>query len=171
MSFWGFMGFVSGLAAGIAAVAIRTTIVLRRGGSVETDEMTRAVYQKASVFTLSVTGLLVFGGWIADNVLRYSRGEPVKILSPWGIVAFTIIYAMFLSSLVLYWRHTGTFLNFDCPRHRQLGMAGGMLGISAVFFGRMLTTMRELALPLVPVMAFCLFIGGRLLVTGMRSKQ
>ncbi len=96
MSYSGFLGFVCGIAAGIALVVIRARMSLKRGDPVEADEMTRSVYQKAAALSFYSTGGIAFIGWVIDNVLRHSRGEAVQVLSPWGIMVFSMLYLLLI---------------------------------------------------------------------------
>jgi hypothetical protein len=171
MSFYGFLGFVCGIAAGIVAIAVRSKTSLRRGGPVEADEMTRSVYQKAAAFSFYCTAAVSLIGWTTDNILLYSRGEAVQVFSPWGIMVLTMTYLMLISNLVLYWRHTGVLIDTDCPAQRLFGLAGTSMCASAYVLGRLDSNMRDLALALAPVCVLGLILGVSLLVAGLRKSR
>ena len=171
MSYYGFLGFVCGIVAGIAAIAVRSRISVRRGGPVEADEMTRSVYRKAAAFSFYCAAGVALTGWVVDNVLRHSRGEAVQVLSPWGIMVFTMLYPIFISNLFLYWRHTGVLINTDWPARRLFELAATTICASAYVLGRLHSNMRDLALVLAPVCVAGLIFGVTLLGAAFRKSR
>lgn len=171
MSFAGFMGFVTGIVAGLVAAFIGMKMSFKRAGTIESDEMTRAVYQQASAFSFYATGAIVFAGWIVDNVLRNSRGEEVNVLSPWGITFFAMMYLMLVSTFVVYHRQTGTFVETGYPRQRLIATAITCIAGAIAILGGVLSSMKDMMVVLLPIAIVALSLGAVLLIAAGRRKD
>lgn len=68
MSYWAFVGFVTGLLAGLGTVAARVSAGRKCGEPTGTDELTEAVYQRAAAMSLSGTGILALAGWSSTTL-------------------------------------------------------------------------------------------------------
>jgi hypothetical protein len=87
-----YLGFVSGILAGLLVVVIGTVQKRRKGGAPDTDERSELINVRAGFLTAAATGIISFVAWVTDNVLRNQRGEEVAFFSPWGIIVLATCF-------------------------------------------------------------------------------
>ncbi len=158
MNFYGFLGFVTGLLSGIAIVWIRG-IKARNSGSIESDEMTRAVSQVAAQYSFYATAAFAFIVWVADNTTRHLHGEAIQMLSPWGIMVFVMMYLILIFQTVVYYKQTGAFVDTGSPSRQKIETGIMCIAASAVMFVGLESSMRELMVVLLPIGIGALLLG------------
>lgn len=90
-----FAGFITGNL--IVFLVVATAVIgRRRKGYVDADERTALINARSGEAAFYGVGLFAYGGWIADNVIAYLQGEPLRFFSPWSamVAACLLIYVV-----------------------------------------------------------------------------
>ncbi len=171
ISFSGFLGFVTGLLFGGALLLARWWYTKRKG-VVESDEMTKLIVTRATSTSFWGIGALSFVAWIADNALRYQRGEEVLLYSPWGVTFFATVFFYLAAYLYHNWVITGQIVDRERARKKQTAI--GLIAVSAILIPITLhsspgvTALRPLGIGLVVI---ALIQGIVLYVTSRQARE
>jgi len=85
-----FAGMITGiLFAGLVGL-VASRVNQRRNPEAE-DERMAMVKAQAGSTALRIAGGVAFIGWVADNLLAYSRGEAIQTITPWSIMLLAIV--------------------------------------------------------------------------------
>lgn len=89
MSIEMFAGMITGVIVAIGAILVTGRVNRRRNPEAE-DERMAMVKAQAGSAALRIAGVVAFLGWVADNLLAYSRGEAIQTITPWSIMLLAI---------------------------------------------------------------------------------
>lgn len=138
MSFEMYMGFISGLLAGLLAVAVVLRAKKQKSAVVEDDERTQLITGRAASATLLGLAIFAFVAWVAENVIRHLDGLDPQFVSPWSIM----LCAGFLLYLVLWYMESRKVSDMDAePSEREkrklqvalVGMGVSVTSLAALF--------------------------------------
>jgi uncharacterized membrane protein len=105
MSLAMFAGVVTGVVIALLAGFV-AMIVKRRKGEVQDDERTQVIKGRAAEAAVWVTGVILFVGWVIDNLTTYSNGGVIRFFTPWSIMLLVLLSAFKGTYAYFYHKHS-----------------------------------------------------------------
>lgn len=129
MSIATFAGMVTGVIVAVGLIMGYGRAERRRNPEAE-DERMALVKAQAGSAALQIVGALAFVGWVADNLLAWSRGEAIQTITPWSIMLLAIV-AIYDLSMVYFLRKYSAGGGEEVTRK---DIAGAVLAGAAAIF-------------------------------------
>jgi len=80
-----------GMVTGIIVACLAVLLGQRAQRRTEQADAERSKMAKTSSFVLTACGIIAFAGWVADNLLAYSHGEAIRVITPWSLILLAVV--------------------------------------------------------------------------------